>query len=659
MIEKKFEPELQEYIFAGQVMRVLVVDDSQAIRAAIRDRLELGNLEVIEASCGQQALTILEEQLPDLVLLDVVMPGMDGITALKRLRARYSKYQLPIIPIVNLDAASEIVRALDCGANDYVTKPIDFDVLWARMTNQLMQKQAAEYLRIAQQSLEQQVRLRTAELSSNNQKLQRVIQEKLLVEDQLQRQANYDALTGLPNRNLARDRLGQAIAKAKRHKLNPCVAFLDLDNFKHVNDTLGHEAGDKLLAEAARRLSGCARKCDTVARLGGDEFLLILEDSHEPSRPSRVIDLQRIGERVIERFSRPFTLDGVEISVSPSIGFAMYPRDGTDGNVLMRHADAAMYRAKNQGKNGYSFYTSELTTKSNKQQHIESELHRALGRNEFSLCYQPIVDVRTGRITSAETSLRWDNPRFGTINADQLIKIAERTGSIVPIGKWMIQAACEQLRLWRESGASQLSVVVNISARQLQARSAFCQEVRDAMTANALTADALQLELSEGEMISDTPAIDETIKELKSIGAGLIVKDFGTGHASLSKLQHYHIDVIKIDRKHICQIADNRQDAKLVIAMMAMASSLDISVLCDGVDSGAVMSFLRNTCCRFAQGDHLCRPLSADEFGALLDRAVNDGRNQSVDSANSPAAAPQDRVILPDSGAENMLVTGV
>ncbi|NNJ97319.1 MAG: diguanylate cyclase [Gammaproteobacteria bacterium] len=377
MIDKSFEPELHEYITAGQVPQVLVVDDSKMVRSAIRDRLELGKLEVREASSGEQALQLIEEKLPDLVLLDQVMPGLDGPAVLNILRDSYSKYELPIIPVTCKDSPSEIVKALNSGANDYITKPIDFDVMWARLCNQLMQKKAAEYLRHAQDSLEQQIQQRTAELNSSNQKLRRVIQEKLLTEDRLQRQANYDDLTGLPNRSLAKDRLGQCLAMARRRNLNPCVVFIDLDNFKAINDTLGHAAGDELLGEAARRLLACARQSDTVARLGGDEFLLILEDSDEQERESRQRDIRCVGDRIIERFSKPFVLDGNEVTVSPSIGFAIYPTDGKDGEELMRHADAAMYRAKKHGKNTCCFYTPDISVSAKMKSAVESKLRLA------------------------------------------------------------------------------------------------------------------------------------------------------------------------------------------------------------------------------------------------------------------------------------------
>ena len=618
MLDRNFEPELQEYTAAGKSLRVLVVDDSKVIRTAIRERLELGNLEVIEASSGDEALSLVEKQVPDLVLLDVVMPGLDGMAVMKILRGSYSKYQLPIIPVTCRDSTSEIVRALDYGANDYVTKPIDFDLLWARLSNQLMQKQAAEYLRFAQASLEKQISQRTAELNSSNQKLKRVIQERLLAEDRLQRQANYDGLTGLPNRSLSRDRLGQTVAKAKRQNQSPCVAFLDLDNFKNVNDTLGHAAGDDLLKEAAKRLSACARKSDTVARLGGDEFLIILEDSDEQTRNSRELDLQRVAERILESFSRPFVLEGNEINVSPSIGFAIYPRDGEDGDELMRNADAAMYRAKNEGKNTYCIYSPEMTAKAKMRMHVESQLRLALKRNELSLHYQPIVDVYTGEIIQAEALLRWQNCELGMISPDYFINVAEDTGLIVPIGDWVIREACGQLRTWRESGKKDICVTVNVSARQIQSNAELSKTIRSALETNGLPADALHLEFKEGILMQETSTTIETLRELEGLGVKMIIDDFGTGYASLSRLQRYRFDSVKIDRSCIRKASDNIQDAMLVKAIAAMADCLGMSIVSKGVESSRQLGSLLDVNCRYAQGFYFSKPLPVEEFADLI-----------------------------------------
>jgi len=621
MADRNYETELQEYISSGQALRVLVVDDSKVIRVAIRERLELGNIEVVEARSGKQALESIYNQLPDLVLLDVVMPGMDGISVLKILRNTYTKQQLPVIPVTSRDSTGEIVQALDSGANDYVTKPIDFDILWARLSNQLMQKQAGEYLRHAQASLENQIRLRTAELNSSNQKLKRVIQERLLAENRLQRQANYDELTGLPNRSLAKDRLEQTIAKAKRQNLHPCVAFLDLDNFKFVNDTLGHVAGDDLLREAARRLSACARKSDTVARLGGDEFLLILEAGDNESAQPCEIGVQLVGERVIASFSKPFLLDGNEVNVTPSIGFAIYPKDGEDGNQLMRHADTAMYRSKHDGKNTYCFYSPEMTAKAKMRMHVESQLRYALERDEFSLHYQPIVDAHSGEIIKAEALLRWHNSELGMITPDYFIPVAEDTGLIVSIGEWVIQAVCKQVSVWRKSGMKNICVTVNVSARQFGSDSELINVVEDALKANRLPADALQLELTEGVLMDESPYTVKTMEELEKMGIKLLIDDFGTGYASLSYLQRYHFDCVKIDRSYINNILMNEKDAQLVKAIVAMANSLGMSVVSEGVETGGQLDFLLDAHCQYAQGYYFSKPVPAKEFKVLFYRS--------------------------------------
>ena len=622
MIDKSFEPELHEYITAGQVPQVLVVDDSKMVRSAIRERLELGKLGVREASSGEQALQLIEQELPDLVLLDQIMPGLGGPAVLNILRDSYSKSELPIIPVTCKDAPSEIVKALNSGANDYITKPIDFDVMWARLCNQLMQKKAAEYLRHAQDSLEQQIRQRTAELSSSNQKLRRVIQEKLLTQDRLQRQANYDALTGLPNRNLAKDRLGQSLAMARRRKLNPCVAFIDLDNFKAVNDTLGHAAGDELLSEAARRLSACARQSDTVARLGGDEFLLILEDSDEQARESRQRDLKCVGDRIIERFSRPFMLDGNEVTVSPSIGFAIYPSDGTDDEELMRHADAAMYRAKKQGKNTCCFYTAEMSASEKMKLSVESKLRRALENDKLPVVFQPIVDVISGKIVKVAASLDRLNPDLGADSMEYLAKVANDTGLIVPIGDWVIKTLCGQIRVWRETHIDDICVTMHVSACQLQTDPKFSEKVIEALMVNSLSVDALQLEFPEAVLMHESPAITKNLTELEQHGVSMIIENFGTGDTGISRLMRYPLDSVKIDREYWGRGNDGERVSKIGKAIMTLANDLGISVVAQGVNTYQDLENIYGKNCRYAQGDYFARALPASEFEIMLRNPV-------------------------------------
>ncbi len=618
MFNMNYETEIQEIVLSGKLLSVLVVDDSKVIRQAIREVLEIGNLHVLEACDGNEALEFVNNKLPDLILLDVDMPKMGGIAVLQILRKTYSKIQLPIILVTAQNSAHEMVYALDLGANDYVSKPIDFDVLWARITNQLMQKQAAEYLRSAQQSLELQIKQRTAELKSINQQLQNEMKIRLLTEERLKRQASYDELTGLPNRSLAIDRLKQTLIKAERHKLKPCVAFLDLDNFKHINDTLGHAAGDNVLKQAAQRLSECARRSDTVARLGGDEFLLIFDDDGKTKNDQPESGIRHVAERIIENFSEPFVIEGNEVNITPSIGFAIYPKDGEDSNILMRHADVAMYRSKNNGKNTYCFYSPEMTVQAKLRMKVESQLHHALERNEFYIEYQPIVHLKTGGIVKAEALLRWNCDQLGMITPDYFIPIAEEMGVILSMGDWIIKQACAQLKKWHESGWHNISITINVSARQFQSDSSLVKTVREAMEENGLSSASIQLELTEGILLEETSNSAEIMNQLETMGVKLLIDDFGTGYASLSYLQRYNFDSLKIDRSYIENVLNNKQDAKLVRAIIAMVNSLGISVVSEGVETKQQLEFLLAADCEYMQGYYFSKPVSADEFLALL-----------------------------------------
>ncbi len=617
---KFYEPEIQEYISSGKSLNVLVVDDSKSIRRAISNRLQLGGLEVTEAGDGKQALVCVYEKIPDLVLLDVVMPGMDGLTVLKILRNSYSKLQLPVILVTSRSSTSEIVQAIDMGANDYVVKPVDFDILWARLTNQLMQKQAAEYLRSARQSLEEKVRLRTQELNDSNKTLKQKIKENLIVEDKLKRQANYDILTGLPNRSLAIDRLGQTLVKAKREELKPGVVFIDLDNFKFVNDTIGHSAGDDLLKEAAVRLLDCTRESDTVARLGGDEFLLILEDINNVSESPREIDLRIVGERIIEKFSKSFLIEGQEVNVSTSIGFAVYPKDGMDGASLMRHADAAMYRSKHDGKNTFCFFSPEMTAKAQMRMRIEAQLHHAIVRNEFLVVYQPIVEAKSSMIVKAEALLRWNNKELGMITPDVFIPVAEETGMIVNIGTWVIQVACKQIKQWRDNGWDEMSITVNVSARQFHEDSNLIEVIEAALKINNLSSDAIQLELTEGVLMRENEHTITIMESLQKLGIKLLIDDYGTGYASLSYLRKYKFDTLKIDYSYIKNVLISERDAKLVKAVIAMANSLGLTVVSEGVETPEQHKFLLDANCKYAQGYYFSPPVPAKAFEVLFQK---------------------------------------
>ena len=617
MTDINYVTEIQEVISSGRVLNVLIVDASKMLRTAVREILELGNIQASEACDGKEALAIIDDNRPDLVLLDVVMPEIDGIEVLKIIRQSYSKFELPVVLLTAKESSCEIVQALDLGANDYVTKPIDFDVLWARLSNQLMQKQAAEYLRSAQASLENQIIQRTSELSSSNQQLKKEVEVRMLAENELQKQANFDSLTELPNRSLATDRLDQTLVKAKRRSLKPCLAFLDLDNFKYVNDTFGHAAGDELLREVARRLTHCARESDTVARLGGDEFLLILDDENTVKNEKREIGIRHIGDRIIDSFAKPFVIDGNELNVTPSLGFAIYPQDGDDSNTLMRHADTAMYRSKQEGKNAYCFYSPDMTAKAKMRMDVEAQLHHAMERSEFSIHYQPIIDVKNGEIVKAEALLRWDCDALGSITTDYFIPIAEDAGLIVAIGSWVIQSACLQVKKWRDAGWDDICVTVNVSAYQFQPNTGLVAILEKALKENALAADAIQLELTEEVLAEDANNIAETIKQLQLMGIKLLINNVGEGLMSLSILQEYDFDSIKINRRYIENMLVSEKDKKLVKAIIAMTKGLGMTVISEGIETKKQSDFMVSEQCEYMQGYYFSKPVPPDEFMLL------------------------------------------
>ena len=613
-----FDPELLEHTSYGRSLSVLVVEDSELIRTAIRERLELGNLIVNEAPTGQIALSRVRNSLPDLILLDMAIPSLEGAQLLKMLRTSYGKHELPVVAITQGDSPSEIVQILDLEANDYITKPIDFDVLWTRTVNQLMQKRAIEYLRNAQQSVEIQIRQRTAELNSSNLKLKRAIRKRLLAEDKLQKQANYDGLTGLPNRSLARDRLAQTIARARRNKQEPCVAFLDLDNFKQVNDTLGHAAGDALLKEAARRLSACARESDTVARLGGDEFLLILEDSNKNVDASREHDLKQVGERIINSFSEPFQVENENINVSPSIGFAIFPGDGESSDALISHADAAMYRAKKTGKNSYCFYSSDSAPVARECALIESRMRLALTQGALPVRYQPTVDVIEGAVVMAEVALSWSGRGSDEVMLADNFDMARRSGLMTAIYDQLIRTSCEQIRRWRESGSPAFSLTLKLAAHQFTSIQDFIGMLKHALDANCLPADALKLEISEQALVLHKRTAENLLSELNHSGIRLILGGFGKGHTSLSCLQRYAFDAVKIDPSVTAEMVSNRKQEKLVKAIIAMSKCLGVPVIADGVETREQLKLLIDARCKYVQGIHLGGPVATEEFQRLL-----------------------------------------
>jgi len=437
------------------------------------------------------------------------------------------------------------------------------------------------------------------------------VSDLVAYKERLFQQANFDKLTGLPNRALALDRLAQAINSAERHQRALTVLFIDLDRFKLVNDSLGHQFGDALLGEAAQRLLRCVRDEDTVARLGSDEFLVLLVNQRTAG------DSTLIASKILDAIAQPFEIGGRELNVSASIGLTVFPNDGATSADLLRNAEAAMHLAKQQGQNAYHFFTAEMNQRSLERLNIETQLRHALRRNELELHYQPLIELSSGNVVGAETLLRWRNGSLGNPSPGKFIPIAEETGLIVPIGQWALRQACRQALEWQQEGFPPLRIAVNISSRQFVGGT-IAAVVEQALLASGLPAHLLELEITEGLLLNDDPHTRQILMQLKKLGVRLSLDDFGTGFSSLSYLRRYHFDVLKIDRSFISDLERKPEAAGLVKTIIALAHNLGLEVIGEGVETPLQAEFIRNRHCHFAQGYLFSKPLPAPEFGRWL-----------------------------------------
>jgi diguanylate cyclase (GGDEF)-like protein/PAS domain S-box-containing protein len=439
-------------------------------------------------------------------------------------------------------------------------------------------------------------------------------------QEQLEYRANFDSLTGLTNRNLLQDRLQQAVSYAARFNRTVWVAFIDLDRFKFVNDSAGHRYGDTLLKVVAERLQAGVRAGDTVGRMGGDEFVLVLPQYEAGPMSADTI------EKLMTQVAMPIPIGGKEFFVSCSIGIAVYPDDGTSGETLLMHADIAMYRAKEMGRNNYQFFEPSLNMRTQARLRIEGALRNALARGEFLLHYQPQVDLKTGRTVGVETLIRWRHPEFGMILPAEFIALTEETGLIVPIGAWVLRAACVQNRAWQSAGLDKLRVAVNLSGIQF-AQPDIVDTVAAALAESGLDPACLEIEITEGAAMHDVERTVTTLHQLKSLGVQLSVDDFGTGYSSLAYLKRFPIDVLKIDQSFVRDIATNPDDAMIVVSIIALAHNLRLQVIAEGVETVEQLTFLRHHDCDEIQGYYFGKPVAATAIEQTLrERSLQDVR---------------------------------
>jgi diguanylate cyclase (GGDEF)-like protein/PAS domain S-box-containing protein len=437
------------------------------------------------------------------------------------------------------------------------------------------------------------------------------ITERRQAEQKIEFLAYHDPLTGLPNRVLLQDRLQQAVALAERNGTSLALVFLDLDNFKKINDSLGHAAGDALLKEVALRLKRCVRDADTISRQGGDEFVIILRDLHGGDAC-----LPALG-KIMETLQEPFISEGNELSTSASLGIALYPDDGTDFETLRKKADMAMYRAKEAGRNTYRFFDEAMDVEAVEHLLMRSGLRRALERQEFVLHYQPQIDLATGQIVGAEALLRWQHPEYGVVPPGRFIPVAEESALIVPIGEWVLRETCRQAMAWQRAGLPPLVLAVNLSAVQFR-RGSVEETVLQALAASGLKSEYLELELTESILIQNVEQVMAAVQRLKQLGVKLSIDDFGTGYSSLSYLKRFDIDKLKIDQSFIRDLASDPDDAAIVRAIIQMAHSLGLRAIAEGVETPDLLPQLQAFGCDEAQGYYYARPMPAAEFERYL-----------------------------------------
>ncbi len=530
-------------------------------------------------------------------------PGWDGLETIEHLWAADPDVQVVICSAHSDYDWGDFVARLGHSDKLLVLKkpfePIEVMQCASALTRKWQHEQV---LRSQVESLEHVVSARTEGLEAANRQLRHL--------------ATHDALTGLPNRVLLDDRLAQAIAHAERDGQQFAVLVLDLDRFKRVNDSLGHRAGDELLNEVARRLSALVRSIDTVARVGGDEFVLVVSPTSDRQ------DAEQVGHRAIEVLQIPARISGVDLYTSPSIGIAFYPKDGTSADVLVAHADAAMYCAKQRGRNNLQCFAPGMDTVTRERVRLESDLRQAVARKQFELYYQPKVDAATGDFHSAEALIRWRHPERGVILPDDFIPLAEECGLIGAIGEWVVREACRQCKAWQTEGMPPLRIAVNVAASQFR-HGNLLDMVRSALDEAGLEPRYLELELTESVVMTNPEDSVGILEHLSRMGVLVSVDDFGTGYSSMSYLRRFPIDKLKIDRGFIRDVMTRPEDASIVRAIISLAHSLRLKVVAEGVETPEQLGFLKSLGCDQYQGFHFSPPLPAAAFSELV-RAERD-----------------------------------
>jgi diguanylate cyclase (GGDEF)-like protein len=599
--------------------RILVVDDIADNRAILARRFQKRNFEVVEADSGPTALELIAAGSFDIILLDVMMPDMDGLEVLRRIRAKLSPEALPVIMVTANNQSADIVEALELGANDYVAKPVEFTIALARVNAQVKRKLASEALASANlalnesnERLEERISERTVRLTEANQQLKSEMAARRHSEARTQYLAYHDALTGLGNRLLFREELERAIGEARAAGESVAILFVDLDGFKSVNDTHGHSVGDALLKALGDRLRDGLGGTALIARLGGDEFAILQVSAKQPGgamAPAGQID---------GLVSAPCRIENYTLAVGASIGVAVSDRGCDDVEFLLKAADLAMYRAKADGGGAYRVFDPEMDAAAQTALRLKMDLRNALANGDFSLWYQPIVAMDTKRVTTCEALLRWNHPERGWIMPGEFIPLAEETGLIVQLGEWVLRRACAEAVGWPPS----INVAVNLSPAQFQ-RGKLVETVFSALAASGLDAARLELEITESVLLANSERNVATLNQLRELGVRVSMDDFGTGFSSLSYLRNFPFDKIKIDQSFIRDLLDDNRSQTIVGAIAGLGLSFGMKTTAEGVETEEQMRCLIGKGCTEVQGFYYSRPVPSNAVIAMI-RRINE-----------------------------------
>lgn len=598
--------------------RLLIVDDLRENREILRRRFERHGFRATEAGGGVEALALIEREAFDLVLLDMMMPDLCGLEVLAQIRAKRSPGMLPVIMVTAKSQSEDVVGALNLGANDYITKPVDFSTALARVVTQLERKRAEEKIQqmnealaLANDALERRVAARTQDLAQSNQQLRNEIEQREKSEAMSVHLAHHDALTGIGNRLLFNKQLGEALVHSQRHGSRLAVLFIDLDGFKAINDTLGHGTGDLVLKHLASRLRNGLRDGDKIGRLGGDEFAVIHFGNEQPQ------DATALASRLIQIIGTPFSVDNQNLMIGASIGIAVAEGDYRDCAQLLRAADLAMYRAKADGRGRFRVFDPQLDRQAQERRSLETALRAAVEQDALEIHYQPFANLRTGQISGFEALCRWNDPQRGHVPPSIFIPLAEEIGLIDLIGERILRRACADAAGW----PSHVAVAVNVSAAQFKS-GRLVAAVEDALAASGLPPGRLELEVTESIFLQGSESNCAILGRLGAIGVQISLDDFGTGYSSLSYLRSFRFNKIKIDKSFISDLSTSESSVAIVRAVCGLARSFGATTTAEGVETDDQLAQIRAEGCTDVQGHIFSMPLPVDDIPALLARML-------------------------------------